>query len=72
MNKELRSGDPLKVSKYLEIISGINSTFEDEGLKCLKSFEGKLFRATKMQVKHIEEKIITGKILINLSFWSAT
>ena len=72
MNKELRSGDPLKVNKYLEIISGINSTFEDEKLKCLKSYEGKLFRATKMEEKQIEEKIITGKVLTNLSFWSAS
>ena len=72
MNKELRSGDPLKVNKYLEIISGINSTFEDKTLNCIKSYEGKLFRATKMEEKQIDEKIIPGKVLTNLSFWSAS
>ena len=72
MNKELRSGEPLKINKNLDIISGINSTFEKEELKCLTSYEGKLFRATKMEDQHIQEKIITGKVLTNLSFWSAT
>ena len=72
MNKELRSGDSLKINKYLNIISFINSTFEKEDLKCLTSYEGKLFRATKMEEQHIQEKIITSKVLTNLSFWSAT
>jgi len=72
MNKDLRSGEPLKINKYLEIISAINFLLEDEEIKYFKSYEGNLFRATKMEKKYIEEKLIVGKVLTNLSFWSAS
>ena len=69
MNKDLRSGDYLKVRKYIDIIALINSAFK-EGY--IKHYEGQLFRGTKMDIKYIKEKIKIGNILTNLSFWSAS
>ena len=69
MNKDLRSGDPSKIEKYLDIISIINSSVENG---FIKSFEGELFRGTKIEEDFIEKKIVEGKVLTNLSFWSAS
>ena len=69
MNKDLRQGNYIKVDKYLEIISLIN-----EGLKLgyIKSYSGKAFRGTVLNIKFINEKIIVGKSLTNLAFFSAS
>ena len=69
MNKDLRSGDSSKIEKYIEIISLINTAIEN---KLIKSYEGELFRGTYMQVDFIENKMVEGKMLTNLSFWSAS
>ena len=69
MNKDLRSGDYLKVKKYIDMIAMINFSFK-EGV--IKSYKGQLFRGTKMENKYVEEKIKDGNILTNLSFWSAS
>ena len=69
MNKDLRSGDYLKVKKYTEIISMINYAFKENDIKCYK---GQVFRGTKMENKYIDEKIKVGNVLTNLSFWSAS
>ena len=69
MNKDLRSGDSSKIEKYLELINLMNYFVENE---FIKSFNGELFRGTKIKVDFIEEKIIVGKVLTNLSFWSAS
>ena len=69
MNKDLRSGDYSKIRRYIDIITMINSAFNDD---YIKHYEGQLFRGTKMDNKYIEEKIKVGNILTNLSFWSAS
>jgi len=69
LNKDLRSGDYLKVKKFIEIISMINYSFREN---IIKSYEGQLFRGTSMEDQYIEEKIKVGNILTNLSFWSAS
>ena len=69
MNKDLRSGDYLKIKKYIDIIAMINFSFK-EGV--IKSYKGQVFRGTKMENKYVEEKIKVGNILTNLSFWSAS
>ena len=69
INKELRSGDMSKIEKYQNLISAFNSASEQ---KMIKSFEGEVFRATQLDKDFIENKIIEGKSLTNLSFWSAS
>ena len=69
MNKDLRTCDELKIKNYIDIISMINSALKDN---YIKSYEGQLFRGTKMEDQFIEEKIKVNNILTNLSFWSAT
>ena len=69
MNRDLRSGNPSKIEKYIEIISILNEAIEN---KYVKSFEGELFRGTSMPIDFIENKIVEDKVLTNLSFWSAS
>ena len=69
INKDLRSGEFSKIEKYLEIISVMNYALKTKQISC---YEGELFRATKIANDFIENKIIVGKSLTNLSFWSAT
>ena len=69
INKDLRSGEFSKIEKYLEIISVMNYAFKTKQISC---YEGDLYRATKITKDFIENKIIVGKSLTNLSFWSAT
>ena len=69
LNKDLRSGDPSKIEKYLELISLINKGIE---IKLIKSFKGQLFRGTYVDKDFIDNKIINNKLLTNLSFWSAS
>ena len=69
LNRDLRSGDVSKIEKYLEIISAINTGIE---LKRIKSFKGQLFRGSYVDKDFLENKIINGKLLTNLSFWSAS
>ena len=69
MNKDLRSGEYLKIKKHIDMIALINTSLK-EGL--IKSYQGLLFRGTNMENKYIEEKIKVGNILTNLSFWSAS
>ena len=69
INKILRSGDMSKIEKIQNIISAFNLASEQ---KWIKSYEGEVFRATRLDNDFIEKKIIIGKSLTNLSFWSAS
>ena len=69
MNRDLRSGNTSKIEKYIGIISILNKYIENN---YIKSFEGELFRGTFMPIDYIENKIVEGKSLTNLSFWSAS
>ena len=69
INKELRSGEPSKINKYLELISLINYAIET---KAIKSYKGQLYRATIINDDIINNKLIEGKTVANLSFWSSS
>ena len=69
MNRDLRSGNPSKIQKFIKLIFAFNSAVKN---KLLKSYEGELFRGTRISNDFIDKKIIPGKILINLCFWSAS
>jgi len=69
INRDLRQGNYIKIDKYLEIISLIN-----EGVKnnYIKRYEGEAFRGTELKIDFIKEKILVGKSLTNLAFFSAS
>ncbi len=69
MNKDLRSADPSKFEKYLNLISAFNLSLEE---KFVKSYEGEVFRGTSLDKNFIEKKIIEGKFLTNVCFWSSS
>ncbi len=69
MNKDLRSGDPSIYEKYLNLISAFNISLEE---KILKSYSGEVYRATVLDKDFIENKIIVGKSLTNVCFWSSS
>jgi len=69
MNRDLRSGDPSKIKKFMSLINAFDKSIKN---KLLKSYEGELFRGTKIGVDFLDKKIIPGKILTNLCFWSAS
>lgn len=69
INRDLRQGNYIKIDKYLEIISLIN-----EGVKnnYIKRYEGEAFRGAELKIDFIKEKILVGKSLTNLAFFSAS
>ena len=69
MNRDLRQGNYIKVDKYLEIISLTNEALK---LHYIKSYEGQVFRGSVLNIKFIKEKIIVGKSITNLAFFSAS
>ena len=68
INKELRSGDPVKIAPFIEMIAFIEKEIR---IKELLSYEGKVYRGTCLSKELINE-IETGKIMINSSFWSSS
>ena len=69
MNRDLRQGNYIKVDKYLEIISLTNEALK---LHYIKSYEGQVFRGSILTINFIKEKIIVGKSITNLAFFSAS
>ena len=69
LNKTLRSSDISKIQKFFCLISCLNTALETQ---IIKSYKGEVFRATHIEKDFIENKIIVGNVLTNLSFWSAT
>ena len=65
----LRSGNASNIEKFLYLISVFNMSLEN---KEIRSYEGIVFRGTKIQKEFIDNQIIVGKSLTNLSFWSAS
>ena len=68
INDDLRSRDPYKIYRYISILSLINSLIEK---KFLKSFNGKVYRATKLD-ENLIKKLVPGKKMINTTFWSTS
>ena len=54
MNKTLRSGNVSKIKKFLYLILVFNMSLE---IKEIRSYEGEVFRGTKIQNNFIENKI---------------
>jgi len=68
MNKDLRSGNSLKISRYLFMIKSIYNLIKS---KYLKSFSGDVYRATYFK-KELMDEIKPGKKMLNASFWSSS
>jgi hypothetical protein len=68
INDDLRSRDPYKIYRYISILSLINNLIE---LKFLKSFNGKVYRATKLD-ENLILKLVPGAKMINTTFWSTS
>ena len=69
MNRELRQGNFTKIDKYLDLISLMNEALK---INYMKTYKGIVFRATVLEIKFIKEKMIKGKSLTNLAFFSAS
>lgn len=67
-NDDLRTRDPYKIYQYINILGLINNMIENE---FLASFEGKVFRATKLD-ENLILKLIPGVNMVNTTFWSTS
>ena len=68
INDDLRSREPQKIYRYLNILALINKTIEEGSLA---SYKGKVYRATKLDEKLIMN-LIKGRIMVNTTFWSTS
>ena len=68
INDDLRSRAPNKIYRYINILALINLMIKEKGLAC---FEGKVYRATKLDEKLIM-KLTPGTKMVNTIFWSTT
>ena len=68
VNDDLRTRDPNKIYRYINILALINKFIED---KNLQSFNGYVYRATKLDEKLIM-KLIPGSKMVNTTFWSTS
>jgi len=68
INDDLRSRDSYKIYRYISIFSLINHLIEN---KLLKSFNGKVYRATKLD-ENLILKLVPGAKMINTTFWSTS
>lgn len=69
MNRDLKQENYIKIDKYLEIKSLTNETIK---LNDMKNYEGKVFRGTVLKTEFIKEKVLVGKSLTNLAFFSTS
>lgn len=68
VNDDLRSRDPSKIYRYINILALINLLIQEGGLSF---FEGKVYRATKLDEKLIM-KLNPGVKMVNTTFWSTS
>jgi len=68
INEDLRSRDPNKIYRYINILALINKIIEE---KFLASFKGYVYRATIFDEKLIR-RLIPGKKMLNTQFWSTS
>ena len=68
INDDLRTRDPYKIYRYINILAMINGYIQNEELK---SYKGKVYRATKLDEKLIL-KLIPGTKMVNTTFWSTS
>ena len=68
INDDLRTRDPYKIYRYINLLALINILIEG---KLLKSYEGKVFRATKLD-ENLILKLVCGAKMVNTTFWSTS
>ena len=68
VNDDLRSSQPEKVNRYIELIKVIGGLIK---LKRIKSYTGYVYRASFLKEELIK-KITIGDTIINSAFWSST
>ena len=68
INDDLRTRDPYKIYRYINLLAIINDLIE---LEALKHFEGKVYRATKLD-ENLILKLIPGAKMVNTTFWSTS
>ena len=68
INDDLRSRDPNKIHRYINILALINKLIEE---KTLASFNGYVYRATILDEKLIMRLVPGGK-MVNTQFWSTS
>ena len=68
INNDLRTRDPKKIYRYLDLIATINKLIDN---KEIAYYKGKVYRATKFDEKLIS-KIKIGTTMVNTTFWSTT
>jgi hypothetical protein len=68
MNDDLRTRDPYKIYRYINLLAIINELIEGN---ILESFEGYVYRATKLD-ENLIMKLVPKTIMINTTFWSTS
>ena len=68
INDDLRTRDPYKIYRYIDVLALIYQLVEE---KSLSSFKGKVYRATKLD-ENLILKIVPGSSMINTTFWSTS
>ena len=68
INDDLRTRDPSKIYRYINILALIYQLIEE---KSLTSFKGKVYRATKLD-ENLILKLVPGSNMINTTFWSTS
>jgi len=69
LNRDLRHGDASKIAKIIPLIPMINELIK---IQPKKGDYKEFFRATKISNELIEQKLIEGKNITNMCFWSAS
>jgi len=68
INDDLRTRDPYKIYRYINLLALINELIEGQ---ILESFEGIVYRATKLD-ENLIMKLVPKTIMINTTFWSTS
>ena len=68
INDDLRSREPYKIYRYINLLALINNLIEANKLK---HFEGKVYRATKLD-ENLILKLVPGVKMVNTTFWSTS
>ena len=68
INDDLRSRDSYKIFRYINLLALINILIES---RLLKSFAGKVYRATKLD-ENLILKLVPGAKMVNTTFWSTS
>ena len=64
----MRSRDSYKIFRYINLLALINILIES---RLLKSFAGKVYRATKLD-ENLILKLVPGAKMVNTTFWSTS